>query len=285
MAVLRMALVWLLVLTAGAAAQRHAAVPAPATESPYDEVGGWRLVSGRDNAALTYCAAGRRASDRRARIIHTGTDWLLALDLAPNRQTLDAPMNVDGIPYRLPGEVVGGWTYLTLDDRTRKALQAGQFAVIRLGRETVEVPLPGSHATVIALEECWNRGGEPPLPDPEDLPLPEPELPPQLGLDSLLSGGRFGNPCPPLALIASQRGGQQVQVAFIYGRPAEGMRLQIFWVDPFARMRIVGELNPGVRRLLVTAQVGDSFIARDDFGNCYGGEMRVRPGKSVFTVG
>jgi hypothetical protein len=281
MAVLRMALVWLLCLGTGAAAQ----VFAPGEERRYDEVGGWTLVSGFEAGALGYCAAGRKATDRRARIIHTGDGWLLALDLVPPQRPLEAPMNVDGIPYQLSGEVAGGWSYLTLNARTRKALQAGQLAVVRLGRETVEVPLPGSHAAVIALEECWQRGGEPPPPDPDALPLREPELPLLPGLDSLLGGGGFGDPCPPLAMIASQRGGQQVQVAFVYGRPADGMRLQIFWVDPYARMRIVGALGPDLRRLLVTAQVGDSFIARDDFGNCYGGEMRVRPGKSVFTVG
>lgn len=130
-------------------------------EATYADVRGWRVFSGQINGKFSYCVAEKATQDSKVRLGYNDGQWQLSVPVA-ERNDWQGQLEVDRRVRPISGAAVGPWTvaWLGLEDLER--LKAGSEAILDIGRLSYEVPLSGSTAAVLKVQECWDNDGQKP---------------------------------------------------------------------------------------------------------------------------
>ena len=157
-------------------------VALPGSEAFYAQARNWNVFAAQGPTGLAYCFAEAVRDGAAYRLGWDGMQWQLAVPLT-SRPDWQGTLQIDGAGSgqgylrggdSISGTAVGGWTIAWLGMAELDGLRQGRVAVLGPGRADFDMPLAGSTAAILKVEECVTRGGAAasaaPVPQPADGP-------------------------------------------------------------------------------------------------------------------
>lgn len=243
------------------------ALPAAAqTETAYQKVGRWSVVSVRAGNVFGYCAADVDNGKVQFRIGTDGDSWQIGVPYYGQRGKVQGYYGFRDASEVGTFVVEGdGWASMAIDRDQLDTFRDVPTFAINLDRGLQVFNLQGAGAAIDAARQCARNQGQRQVaaqPQPNRVPAPPPPGP---------AAGKGG--CPAPGSVRSPKTNVPVKVLFYNGTK---MPLDIVWIDFNGQWKSYQRAAPD-SNVTQSTYAGHAWIAVDQRGNCHGGVMRGDP--------
>lgn len=249
-----------------------AAGSASAQERVFDEAGEWSILAGMVAGSFGYCVAEREIDGRAVRIWSDGEAWTFGL--ASEEPGKIGAFDIDDESHPLDQRRDDGITELDLTYASLEAVRNGRLATVILDGEEVELPLNGTAAAALRVQDCLRLEGA--APEGED------DL---YAVETLTATetGPMGPGCPARDAAASVVDGVPTELTLRLA--GAGDVLQVYWVDPFGRLLPMPvAFGAEAPEVTLDAYAGQSFVVKDLDGACRGEVARAVAGGAIREI-
>ncbi len=127
-----------------------------AQEQFYSKTRGWHVYTGTQGRHALYCAATKTVNDVLLRFESNGYFWHVNVPVESPSNS-NGQLAVDGKAWDMQWSGNSQWTTGRFGLAQRKAIGQGNTMVLDIGRASIDLPLSGTEAMFLKLQECVEK--------------------------------------------------------------------------------------------------------------------------------
>lgn len=130
-----------------------------AAETSYGTTRGWTVYAGSIDGRFRYCVGQNEIDGITLRLGSDGAQWQVAIPVTVASGSFGG-FEVDGQRWDMSGPVGTKWVFGWINHSEElDAIRNGNLMILDIGRASIDVPLKGTAAVVLKVQECLQRRG------------------------------------------------------------------------------------------------------------------------------
>ena len=258
-------------------------VSAQTFEEHYASVRGWDVVSLHDQGQFVGCGMSRPDDGGFDFALYYGFgDWEILVPTSARAQSdVTIDMDLDRMSEVVIGKSDGMIASALVAASWVNAIANGRTLTVYLEGWTHEIPLTGTTAAILKVEECVGGGGQQPRTSARASTSSSTSSRPSIVQQPVESdAARMGVNCPAYGAFRSPDSQDWGDVEFVnYVDHA----VTIYWIDLNGHNVEMASLLPG-QNIKISSNAGHHFIIKDFDATCFGGVWTLGLGENYIEI-
>ncbi len=245
----------------------------------YSDTRGWEVRMSQNTGCIATSPIGSDIATMMV-LVPAGNFELVLPTAAPSGAEIPVTLDIDRYSFTDSFYAEDGFAHGVFDTPLREAMAKGRNMTILHDGESFFLPLEGTTAALLKLQECWYDLVQPSANTSRELPVALPSRGDKTSAAPAVAATQSVKACPAPGSVASPDVQDWGDITF---ENRSGVPLTIYWLDWNGQPQNMGTLEVG-QNTAITSRASHLFLATDAFGFCHGGVIEVPLGQSTHII-